>query len=141
MRQQCALLTLTRSNLCYEPKGENAEQLRFMVIIDKQFLEMPWYGLRQIACHMKRDNHPCGRHWGRRLVRVMRLVLIYQEPNTSRKHPQHKIWPCLLRNVMIDRPNQVCCADITYIPMRRGFLCCSTERSIGKTWHPGHLQY
>jgi putative transposase len=52
----------------------------------------------------------------------MRLVPIYQEPNTSKKHPQHKIWPYLLRNVVIDRPNHVWCADITYIPMRRGFL-------------------
>jgi len=55
-------------------------------------------------------------------MRLMRLVPIYQEPNTSKKHPQHKIWPYLLRNVVIDRPNRVWCADITYIPMRRGFL-------------------
>ena len=55
-------------------------------------------------------------------MRLMRLVPIYQEPNTSKKHPQHKIWPYLLRNVVIDRANQVWCADITYIPMRRGFL-------------------
>ena len=55
-------------------------------------------------------------------MRLMRLVPIYQEPNTSKKHPQHKIWPYLLRKMVIDRPNQVWCADITYIPMQRGFL-------------------
>ena len=55
-------------------------------------------------------------------MRLMRLVPIYQEPNTSKKHPQHKVWPYLLRNMVIDRSNQVWCADITYIPMRRGFL-------------------
>ena len=122
IRRQCSLLTLTRSNLYYEPKGESAENLRFMEIIDKQFLETPWYGSRQMARYMKRNNHKCGRHRVRRLMRLMRLVQIYQEPNTSKKHPQHKIWPYLLKDVVIDRPNQVWCADITYIPMRRGFL-------------------
>ena len=122
VRRQCTLLTLTRSNLYYEPKGESAENLRFMEIIDKQFLETPWYGSRQMARYMKRNNHKFGRHRVRRLMRLMRLVPIYQEPNTSKKHPQHKIWPYLLKNVVIDRPNQVWCADITYIPMRRGFL-------------------
>ena len=118
VRRQCTLLTLTRSNLYYQPMGESAENLRFMGIIDKQFLETPWYGSRQMARFMKRQGHACGRH----RVRLMRLVPIYQEPNTGKKHPQHKIWPYLLRNVVINRPNQVWCADITYILMRRGFL-------------------
>lgn len=122
VRRQCALLTLARSNLYYQAQGESAESLRFMEIIDKQFLETPWYGSRQMARYMKRNNHKCGRHRVRRLMRLMRLVPIYQEPNTSKKHPQHKIWPYLLRNVVINRPNQVWCADITYIPMQRGFL-------------------
>jgi putative transposase len=122
VRRQCALLTLVRSNLFYEAKGESAENLRFMAIVDKQFLETPWYGSRQMARYMKREDHACGRHRVRRLMRLMRLVPIYQETNTSKKHPQHKIWPYLLRNVVIDRPNQVWCADITYIPMQRGFL-------------------
>ena len=122
IRRQCALRTLTRSNLYYEPKGESAENLLFMEIIDKQFLETLWYGSRQMARFMQRNNYRCGRHRFRRLMRLMRLVPIYQEPNTSKKHPQHKIWPYLLRNLVIDRPNQVWCADITYIPMRRGFL-------------------
>ena len=69
---------------------------------DKQFLETPWYGSRQMARHMKRDNHKCGRHRAHPLMRLMRLVPIYQEPNRSKKHPQHKIWPYLLRNVVID---------------------------------------
>ena len=122
VRRQCSLLTLTRSNLYYEPKGESAENLRFMEIIDKQFLETPWYGSRQMARHMKRNNHKCCCHRVQRLMRLMRLVPIYQEPHTSKKHPQHKIWPYLLKDVVIDRSNQVWCADITYIPMRRGFL-------------------
>ena len=73
VRRQCVLLTLVRSNLYYVPKGESAENLRFMEIIDKQFLETPWYGSRQMARHMERQGHKCVR----RLMRLMRLVPIY----------------------------------------------------------------
>ena len=93
-----------------------------MELIDKQFLETPWYGSRQMARHMQRQGHKCGRHRVRRLMRLMQLVPIYQTPSTSKKHPQHNIYPYLLRGLTIDRPNQVWCVDITYIPMRRGFL-------------------
>ncbi|OED49259.1 integrase [Rhodobacteraceae bacterium (ex Bugula neritina AB1)] len=122
VRRQCKLLRLTRSNLYYHPVGESAENLRFMELIDKQFLDTPWYGSRQMARHMQRQGHRCGRHRVRRLMRKMRLVPIYQSPNTSKKHPQHKIWPYLLKGLPITRPNQVWCVDISYIPMRRGFL-------------------
>jgi len=122
VRRQCKLLSLTRSNLYYQPKGESAQNLRLMEIIDKQFLETPWYGSRQMARHMQRQGHKCGRHRVRRLMRLMRLVPIYQEPNTSRKHPQHKVYPYLLKGLAITRSNQVWCVDITYIAMQRGFL-------------------
>ena len=121
-RRQCTLLQLSRSTLYYQPKGESAENLRFMEIIDKQFLDTPWYGSRQMARHMQRQGHKCGRHRVRRLMRLMRLVPIFQEPNTSKKHPAHKIYPYLLQGLAITRPNQVWCADITYIRMERGFL-------------------
>ena len=87
------LLTLVRSNLYYVPKGESAENLRFMEIIDKQFLETPWYGSRQMARHMERQGQKCGRHRVRRLMRLMRLVPIYQEPNTGNKHPSIRSGP------------------------------------------------
>jgi putative transposase len=122
VRRQCRLLSLVGSNLYYQPKGESAENLRFMTIIDKQFLDTPWYGSRQMARYMQRQGRKCGRHGVRRLMRLMRLVPIYQTPNTSKKHPQHKIYPYLLRKLTIARPNQVWCVDITYIPMHRGFL-------------------
>ncbi|SMX46232.1 Integrase core domain protein [Maliponia aquimaris] len=122
VRRQCSLLSLVRSGLYYHPRGESIENLAFMEIIDRQFLETPWYGSRQMARHMQREGHKCGRHRVRRLMRLMRLVPIYQEPKTSQKHPEHKIYPYLLRDLPITRPNQVWCTDITYIPMRRGFL-------------------
>jgi len=93
-----------------------------MEIIDRQFLETPWYGLRQMACHMQREGHQGRRDRVRRLMKLMRLVPIYQEPKTSKKHPEHKIYPYLLQGLAITRPNQVWCTDISDIPMRRGFL-------------------
>jgi putative transposase len=121
-RRQCTLLQLSRSTLYYQPKGESAENPRFMEIIDKQFLETPWYGSRQMARHMKRKGHKCGRHRVRRLMKLMRLVPICQEPKTSQKTPAHEIHPYLLRDVAITRPDKARCTDITSIRMRRGFL-------------------
>ncbi|MEP4035773.1 hypothetical protein [Pseudophaeobacter sp.] len=84
LRRQYQLLTLTRSNWSYEPKDESAENLRFMAVIDKRFLETPWSGSRQMARHMKRNTQACRRHSARRLMRLMRLLPIYQEPDTSK---------------------------------------------------------
>lgn len=92
VRRQCSLLSLARSTLYYQPRGESAENLKFMEIIDGQFLETPWYGARQMARHMQWQGHKCGRHRVRRLMKLMRLVSIYQEPKTSKKHPEHKIY-------------------------------------------------
>ena len=83
VRRQCSLLSLARSTLYYQPRGESAENLKFMEIIDRQFLETPWYGSRQMSRHMQRQGHKCGRHRVRRLMKLMRLVPIYQEPKTS----------------------------------------------------------
>jgi putative transposase len=121
VRPQCRLLSLARSSLYYQPRGESAENLAFMKIIDRQFLETPWYGSRQMARHMQREGHRCGRHRVRRLMRLMRLVPIYQEPKTSKKHPEHKIYPYLLRGLAITRPNLVWCADISYSAPRPGW--------------------
>jgi len=93
-----------------------------MRLIDAQFLETPWYGSRQMARHLRREGWCVGRKRVRRLMRKMGLHAIYQAPRTSTPHPEHRIYPYLLRGLVIDQPNQVWCADITYIPMRRGFL-------------------
>jgi putative transposase len=73
VRRQCSLLSLARSGLYCQPRGESADNLKFMDIIDRQFLETPWYGSRQMARHMQRARHQCGRHRARRLMRLMRV--------------------------------------------------------------------
>ena len=93
-----------------------------MRAIDGQFLETPWYGSRQMVRHLRRQGHEVGRKRVRSLVARMGLAAIYQRPKTTVRHPQHRVFPYLLRNMAIDEPDQVWCADITYIPMRRGFL-------------------
>jgi putative transposase len=120
--RQCELVSISRSSFYREPTPEREETLRFMRLIDEQFLETPWYGSRQMARHLRRQGWRVGRHRVRRLMRKMGLVPIYQRPKTSEPHPQHKVYPYLLRHLRIEEPNQVWCADVTYIPMRYGFL-------------------
>jgi putative transposase len=93
-----------------------------MRLLDEQFLETPWYGTRQMTRHLRRLDRPVGRKRVRRLMAKMGLAAIYQRPRTTIPHPEHRIYPYLLRNLVVDRPDHVWCADITYIPMRRGFL-------------------
>ncbi len=120
--KQCELLSISRSSFYYEPKGESEMNLDLMRVIDKQFLETPFYGVRQMTWHLRNDDHLVNEKRIRRLMRLMGLMPIYQKPNTSKAAKGHKIYPYLLRGLRVDRPNQVWCADITYLPMRRGFL-------------------
>jgi putative transposase len=119
---QCRLLSISRSSYYYAPVPETDETLALMTVIDATFLDCPWYGSRQMARHLRRAGHEVGRRRARRLMAKMGLTPIYQRPRTSDPHPQHRVYPYLLRKLVIDRPNQVWCADVTYIPMRRGFL-------------------
>ena len=120
--RQCRLLSVPRSSYDRQPASESPENLALMRLIDEPFLETPWYGSRQMARHLQRQGRRVGRHRVRRLMAKMSLVPIDQRPKTSVPHPEHRIYPYLLRDLMIDRPNQVWCADITFLPMRRGFL-------------------
>ena len=119
--RQCELLAISRSSYYYEATGENPLNLELMRLIDEQFLETPYYGARQMARHLRRQGYAVGRKRISRLMRLMSQSPIDQKPNTSKPHPQHKVYPYLLRGLTIDTPNQVWCADVTYIPMRRGF--------------------
>jgi putative transposase len=120
--RQCELVSISRSGFYYRPAGETPVNLELMRLIDTQFLEAPWYGSRQMARHLRREGYTVGRKRVRRLMAKMGLAPIYQRPRTTVPHPEHRVHPYLLRDLAIDRPNQVWCADITYIPMRRGFL-------------------
>lgn len=120
--RQCRLRGFSRSGFYYEGTGESGLNLTLMRLIDEQFLETPWYGRRQMTRHLRRHGYLVGGKRVRRLMRKMGLMAIYQKPRTSIPHPEHKVYPYLLRGLAIERPNQVWCADISYIPMRRGFL-------------------
>src|ERR1700752_3580754 len=120
--RQCELVSISRSGFYYRPAGETPVNLELMRLIDAQFLETPWYGSRPKAPELRGEGDRGGRKRVRRLMAKMGLAPIYQRPRTTVPHPEHRIYPYLLRDRMIDRPNQVWCADITYIPMRRGFL-------------------
>ena len=122
IRRQCELVSISRASFYRQPAGESPENLELMRIIDEAFMEMPWYGSRQMARHLRRQGWCVGRKRVRRLMRKIGLSPIYQAPKTSEPHPQHRIYPYLLRHLAIERPDQVWCADVTYIPMRRGFL-------------------
>ena len=119
---QCRLLSISRSSFYHEPEGESEANLGLMLLIDKQFLDTPFYGVRQMTWHLRNQGHAVNEKRIRRLMRLMGLMPIYHKPNTSKPAKGHMTYPYLLRGLQVDRPNQVWCTDITYIPMRRGFL-------------------
>ena len=122
LSRQCEILSIGRSSFYYALKGESPENLALMRRIDELFLKYPFYGSRQMTRQLRREGIVVGRHRVRRLMRLMGLEAIYQAPRTSDRHPAHRVYPYLLGGMVIDRPNQVWCADVTYIPVQRGFL-------------------
>lgn len=120
--KQCEVLKISRSSFYYHPKEVSEETLAIMNRMDELFMAYPFYGSRQMMISLQRESIPIGRHRVRRLMRIMGLQAIYRKPRTSDPHPQHKIYPYLLRKLPITEANHVWCADITYIPMQKGFL-------------------
>jgi len=119
---QCRVLNISRSTLYHRPLPASAEELALMKAIDKLFTKYPFFGSRQIASWLARDGIKVGRHRVRRLMRQMGLQAVYRRPKTSQPHPAHPVFPYLLKGLEITRPNQVWCADITFIPVSRGYL-------------------
>ena len=120
--RQCGLVSIARSSFYYEGRGESPLNLRLLRLIDEQFLETPFYGSRQMTRWLYRQGYAVSRKRVRRLMRLLGLQAIFQRPRTSQPHPEHRIYPYLLRDLQITRPDHVWCADVTYIPLQRGFL-------------------
>jgi len=120
--QQCRLLAVSRSSVYRQPAEISDEDLAIMALIDRQYLARPYYGSRRMAAWLATQGHLVNRKRVQRLMRLIGLVAIYQRPNTSKPAPENRVYPYLLGGLRIERANQVWCADITYIPMPKGFL-------------------
>ena len=120
--QQCKILSLSRSTAYYKPQETSQSDLALMRRIDELHLDYPFAGSRMLRDLLCRDGFAVGRKHVATLMKKMRIVALYKKPNTSRRHPGHLIYPYLLRHMEITRPNHVFAADITYIPMKRGFV-------------------
>jgi putative transposase len=122
VRRQCELLGLNRSTWYYEPVAESAENLALMRRIDEQYLRTPFYGSRRMAVWLQAEGQEVNRKRVQRLMRLMGLEAIYPKPRTTITGAGHKVYLYLLRNLEVTRPDQVWSADITYVPLRSGFL-------------------
>ena len=120
--RQCALMGVSRSSLYYRPKGTSQQDLSLMREMDRQYLETPFCGSRRMRASLERQGMPVSRRRMQRLMRLMGLRAIYRQPRTSQPALERRVYPYLLRNLTITRANQVWAADITYLPMARGFL-------------------
>jgi putative transposase len=121
VRRQCELLGVSRSSVYYVPVVPDAEELELMRRIDEIHLKFPFYGSRSIARELGGKGYRVNRKRVQRLMRLMGLESVAPKPNTSKRNEGHPVYPYLLRGVTIDRPNQAWAADITYIPLARGF--------------------
>ena len=119
---QCRILGISRSSLYYRSVPVRDDTLALMKSIDRLFTADPFFGSQQIVAMLKRDGLSVGRHRVRRLMRRMGLEAVYRRPKTSQPHPAHPIHPYLLRTMTIDGPNQIWCADITFVPVSRCYL-------------------
>lgn len=122
IRRQCELLGCNRSSYYYRKAEESSENLELMKKLDAYYLDYPFYGSRRMTECLRREGYEVNRKRVQRLMRVMGLEPIYPKPKTSERNPEHRIYPYLLRGVLIERPNQVWSSDITYVPMGGGFM-------------------
>jgi putative transposase len=122
VRRQCELLGVNRASLYYEPGGESEENLRLMRLLDEQYTRTPFYGSRRMTAWLRGQGYTVNRKRLARLMQLMGIEAIYPKPKLSQPGEGHKIYPYLLRDVEVNRVNQVWSTDITYIRMAHGFV-------------------
>ena len=122
VQQQCNLLGLPRSTHYYQPATESEANLEVMRWIDEQYLETPYYGSRRMAKALQAEGYDVNRKRVQRLMGLLGIAGLMPKRNLSQRHPGHRVFPYLLRNVEITHPDQVWSTDITYIPLRGGFV-------------------
>lgn len=120
--RQAKVLSLARSTVYYKPRPVSAEDLALMRRLDELHLDYPFAGARMLRLLLRREGISVGRRRVATLMKRMEIEAIYRRPNTSKRAPGHKIYPYMLRGLKIERPNHVWAMDISYIPMRRGFV-------------------
>ena len=137
--RQCSLPRFHRgrSSLYYQPAPASEEDLELMALMDRQYLKTPFYGSRKMTAWSRAQGYQVNRKRVRRLMQVMGLEAIYRRPNTSKPAPDHQVYSYLLKGLEINRVNQVWTADITYLPMARGFLYPSAALRTGSGGHHG----
>lgn len=122
VRGQCELLGLNRSGLYYTPAKESDLNLRLMRLIDEQYLKTPFFGWPRMTVYLQRLGYRVNHKRVQRLMRLMDLEAIHPKPKTSKPDNENRVYPYLLRNLVVSRPNQVWNSDITYVPMSKGFM-------------------
>jgi len=142
LRRQCELIGLNRSSYYYQPAPESPLNLSLMRLIDEQYLRTPFYGYLKMTEYLRQQhNTQVNPKRVYRLMQLMGLRAVAPRPHPSQRHPEHKMYPCLLRGVEITHSNQVWSADITYVPMQRGFMYLGLAQplraQLGSLHHPG----
>jgi putative transposase len=122
LSRQAEALAISRGSLYYEPRPVSEADLALMKLIDRLHLDYPFAGARMLRDLLNLRGIQVGRRRVRTLMRRMSIEALYRKPNTSKKHPAHRIYPYLLRHLKVERPNQAWAMDITYLPMARGFV-------------------
>jgi putative transposase len=118
--RQCQLLGLARSSFYYEKPVPSEEELTLLRLLDQQYLETPFYGSRRMTISLRQQGYAVNRKRVQRLMRQLGIEALYPKPRLSKPHPEHQVYPYLLRNLAVTQPNQVWCTDITYLPVLKG---------------------